>query len=53
LALNFDQTNYTQFSTKNKTYPNLNISFGNKLTEEVEGNKFLRPQNDNNLKEKH
>jgi hypothetical protein len=49
LALNFDKTNYIKFGTKNKTCPSLNIGVDNKLIEEVEANKFLGLQTDNNL----
>jgi hypothetical protein len=49
LALNFDKTNYMKFATMNKTCPSLNIGFDNKLIEEVEANKFLGLQTDNNL----
>jgi hypothetical protein len=48
LALNFDKTNSIKFATKNKTCPSLNIGSDNKLIEEVEANKFLGLQIDNN-----
>jgi hypothetical protein len=43
-----------QFAIKNNTCPSLNIGSDNKLIEEVEANKFLGLQIDNNLNwEKH
>jgi hypothetical protein len=49
LVLNFDKTNCIKFAIKNNTCPSLNIGFDNKLIEEVEANKFLGLQIDNNL----